>query len=130
MLIRILKVLRSPLKVVVLLSIPVLVFPSTTVAQDDGLSLGAAQTRTTYARKQMQAMQKALKAAEASEEAALSNLDDSRKLQDEARKTADQATEERQLAEKRSREAEDKWSRESERLKRIYQREHTNNPAR
>ena len=123
MLIRILKVLRNPLKVVVLLSMQLLVFPSTAVAQDEGLSLGAAQTRTTYARSQMQAMQKELKAAEASEEAALIKLDELQKLQDEARKSADQATEERLLAEKKNREAEDKWSRESDRLQRIYQRE-------
>lgn len=123
MLIRILKVVRNPLKVVVLLSMQVLVFPSTAVAQDEGLSLGAAQTRTTYARKQMQAMQKELKAAEASEEAALSKLDELQKLQDEARKNADQATEQRLLAEKKYREAEDMWTRESERLQRVYQRQ-------
>lgn len=123
MLIRILKVVRNPLKVVVLLSMQVLVFPSTAVAQDEGLSLGAAQTRTTYARKQMQAMQKELKAAEASEEAALGKLDELQKLQDEARKNADQATEQRLLAEKKYREAEDMWTRESERLQRVYQRQ-------
>jgi hypothetical protein len=71
----------------------------------------------------MQAMQKELKAAEASEEAALSKLDELQKLQDEGRKNADQATEQRLLAEKKYREAEDMWSRESERLQRVYQRE-------
>lgn len=123
MLIRILKVVHNPLKVVVLLSMQALVFPSTAVAQDEGLSLGAAQTRTTYARKQMQAMQKELKAAEVSEEDALSKVDELQKLRDDARKNADQATEQRLLAEKKYREAEDRWSRESERLQRVYQRE-------
>ena len=130
MLIQFLNVLRSPLTVFVLLSIQVLAFPSTTLAQNEGLTFEQAQTRTTFARKQMQATQRALNEAETREVAALRELSDLQKLQDQARKNANQATEERQVAETKHQEAQDRWSRESERLKRIHQRNNTNSSTR
>ncbi len=101
----------------------VLAFQSTTLAQDEGLTFEQAQTRTAFARKQMKASQRELDEAEAREEAALRKLE-------EARKNADQATQERQSAEQELQVAKDRWSRESERLKRIHQRNITNSPTR
>jgi hypothetical protein len=128
--IRFLNVFRSSLALTVLLSMQGLVFPLPSLAQDEGITFEQAQTRTNFARKQMQASRRDLKEAEGREETALSALAEVRKRQEEAQKTADQSTEERQGAEKKYQEARDKWSRESERLIRIHQRRNTNSSAR
>ena len=123
-------IFRSPLVFIVLLSLQGLVISCPSLAQDEGITFEQAQTRTNYARQQMQASQRALKEAEAHEEAALGSLAEVQKQQEEARKSADKATEERGGAEKKYQEAHDRWSRESERLIRLHERGNTNRPAR
>ena len=131
MLIRFLNVLRGgPFTVFFLLSIHLLVIPSTTSAQDEGLTFEQAQTRTAFAREKMRASQLKLEETEASEEKALSEFAELQKRLEQARKNADQATQERQKAEESHQEAKDMWSRESARLKRIHQRSIRNSAPR
>ena len=130
MLTRFANLLRDPLTCVVLLSMHVFAFPSTSLAQDEGLTFEQAQTRTAFAREKMRASQFKLGKTEAREEEALSELAELQKRLEQARKNADQATQERQKAEESHQEAKDMWSRESERLKRIHQRSIRNSPPR
>ena len=90
-------------------------------AQEDGLSFEQAQTRTAYARRQMETRQRALRQAEADEKAALQRLDNLKKRYEEARKDAEMATKARETAEKDYTDASERWSAESERLRRIHQ---------
>jgi len=94
MLIRIADLLRDPLTCVVLLSMHLFAFPSTSVAQNEGLTFEQAQTRTAFAREKMQASRHRLKEAETREEEALSELADLQKRLEQARKNADLATQE------------------------------------
>jgi hypothetical protein len=130
MLIRIADLLRGPLTCVVLLSMHLFAFPSTSVAQNEGLTFEQAQTRTTFAREKMQASRLRLKEAETREEEALSELADLQKRLEQARENADLATQERQKAEEGHQEAKDRWAWESERLKQIHQRSIRNSPSR
>jgi len=130
MLIRIADLLRDPLTCVVLLSMHLFAFPSTSVAQNEGLTFEQAQTRTAFAREKMQASRHRLKEAETREEEALSELADLQKRLEQARKNADLATQERQNAEEAHQEAKDRWAWESERLKQIHQRSIRNSPSR
>jgi hypothetical protein len=130
MLIRIADLLRDPLTCVVLLSMHLFAFPSTSVAQNEGLTFEQAQTRTAFAREKMQASRLELKEAEAREEEALSELADLQKRLEQARENADLATQERQKAEEGHQEAKDRWAWESERLKQIHQRSIRNSPSR
>ena len=130
MLIRIADLLRGPLTCAVLLSIHLLAFPSTSQAQNEGLTFEQAQTRTAFAREKMQASRLRLKEAETREEEALSELSELQKRLEQARKNADLATQERQKAEEGHQEAKDRWTWESERLKRIHQRRIRNSPSR
>ncbi len=118
--------LRNTLVVIVLLSLQWFGFPATSFAQDGGITFEQAQTRATFARKQMQKSRRELKDAEAREEQALRELADLQKRQVKMQKAAEQATQERQVAEEKYQEAQDKWSRETERLKRIHQRNNMN----
>jgi chromosome segregation ATPase len=130
MLIRIADLLRGPLTCAVLLSIHLFAFPSTSLAQNEGLTFEQAQTRTAFAREKMQASRLKLKEAEAREEEALSELADLQKRLEQARKNAELATQERQKAEEGHQEAKDRWAWESERLKEIHQRRIRNSPSR
>jgi chromosome segregation ATPase len=130
MLIRIADLLRGPFTCVVLLSMHLFAFPSTSLAQNEGLTFEQAQTRTTYAREKMQASRLKLNEAEASEDEALSELAELQKRLEQARKNADLATQERQKAEEGHQEAKDRWAWESERLKEIHQRRIRNSPSR
>jgi chromosome segregation ATPase len=107
-----------------------LALSSTSSAQDEGVTFEQAQTRTTFAREQMQAARRQLEEAETNEEVALSELAELQKRQEQARINADQATQARQSAEEKHQQAKDRWSRESERLKRIHQRGIKNSPNR
>jgi len=130
MLIRIAELLRGPLTCVFLLSMHLFAFPSISVAQNEGLTFEQAQTRTTFARKEMQASRLRLKEAETLEEEALSELADLQKRLEQARENADLATQERQNAGEAHQEAKDRWAWESERLKEIHQRSIRNSPSR
>lgn len=130
MLIRIADLLRGPLTCVVLLSMHLFAFPSTSLAQNEGLTFEQAQTRTAFAREKMQASRLKLKEAEAREEEALSELADLQKRLEQARENADLATQERQKAGESHQEAKDRWAWESERLKEIHQRRIRNSPSR
>lgn len=130
MLIRIADLLRGPFTCVVLLSMHLFAFPSTSLAQNEGLTFEQAQTRTTYAREKMQASRLKLNEAEASEDEALSELAELQKRLEQARKNAELATQERQKAEEGHQEAKDRWAWESERLKEIHQRRIRNSPSR
>ena len=81
-----------------------------------------AQTRTAYARRQMETKRQDLKDAAASEEKALRNADDLKKRYEEAVKAAQAATKAREDADKAFNEAREHWAEESARLKRIYNR--------
>jgi chromosome segregation ATPase len=122
--------MRRSLAALVVLSIHVLAFPSISSAQDDGLTFEQAQTRTAFAREQMQAARRELEQAEDREEAALRELADLNARLEQARIDADRATKERQSAEKKHQQAKAKWSQESERLKRIHQRSIKNSEIR
>ena len=130
MLIRFANLLRGPLTCVVLLSMHLFTFSSTSSAQNEGLTFEQAQTRTTFARQKMQASRLKLKEAEAHEEEALRELAELQKGLEQARKNADLATQERQRAEEGHQEAKDSWAWESERLKQIHQRTIRNSPSR
>ena len=130
MLIRIADFLRGPFTCVVLLSMHLFAFSSTSLAQNDGLTFEQAQTRTAFAREKMQASRLRLKEAEAREEEALSELSELQKRLEQALKNADLATQERQKAEEGHQEAKDRWAWESERLKQIHQRSIRNSPSR
>jgi chromosome segregation ATPase len=122
--------LRGLFTSVFLLSMCLLALSSTSSAQDEGVTFEQAQTRTTFAREQMQAARRQLEEAETNEEVALSELAELQKRQEQARINADQATQARQSAEEKHQQAKDRWSRESERLKRIHQRGIKNSPNR
>ena len=124
MLIQYFRMLRNTLACFILVSMQMLAFPSTSLAQDEGLSFEQAQTRTTYARKKMQKARHALEEAESREEATLQELHELQKRQDEVRKQVEQATQERQSANKQYQQAHDQWSQEAERLKRLHKRSH------
>ena len=55
--------------------------PEVSLAQDEGMTFEHAQTRTAYARKQMNAMRQELEDAEAREEKALRELDEMKRNQ-------------------------------------------------
>lgn len=121
MLNRLPKTLKTGFTLFVLLSAHLLAHQSIAFAQDEGLSFEQAQTRTTYARKEMQKAQRKLDEAESREGVALRELEELRKGMDDALKKVDQATEARQVAEKQYQHTRENWSRESERLKRLHQ---------
>jgi len=112
--------LRSCL--IIALSFLACLLPSPSFAQDEGLTFEQAQTRTAYARQQMEAKRQDLKDAAASEEKALRNADDLKKRYEEAVKAAQAATTAREDADKAFNEAREHWAEESARLKRIYNR--------
>ena len=91
------------------------------LAQEKGLTFEQAQTRTSYARRQLQAMQRELKDAEAREASALRRADELKKSYEQAITEAEKATQERQNAEEKVAQARARWSEESERLKRIHE---------
>ncbi len=95
--------------------------PVPSAAQDEGLTFEQAQTRTAYARRQMDAKRRELKDAAAREEAALQSADELKKRYEDAVKQAEQATQAREQAEQALAQARDKWAEESARLKRIYE---------
>jgi type II secretory pathway pseudopilin PulG len=114
---------RSPFTIAILVSAYLLALPSLSAAQDEGLTFEQAQTRTAFAREQMEAARRELKELEALEETALRELE-------QAQANADRVTQQRKSAEQKHQQAKDHWSRESERLKRIHQRSILNNPNR
>ena len=89
-------------------------------AQDEGLTFEQAQTRTAYARRQMEAKRQELKDAAAREEKALRNAEDLKQRYENAVKEAQAATQAREDADKALNQAREHWSEESARLKRIY----------
>ncbi len=89
-------------------------------AQNEGLTFEQAQTRTAYARRQMEVMRGKVKKAEAAEEAALRNAEELKVRYEAAVKEAEEATQARQDAEKQFAVAREKWSDEAARLKRIH----------
>ncbi|HUU72012.1 MAG TPA: hypothetical protein VMW70_05250 [Burkholderiales bacterium] len=101
--------------------------PRPSLAQDGEMTFEHAQTRTAYARRQMESMRRELKDAEAREESALRELDDLKKRIEQAQQNAENATQARQSAEEKFSLARQRWSEESERLKRIHQ--NRDNPA-
>lgn len=116
--------------VLILGAIQTLVTPIPVFAQDEGLTFEQAQIRTTHARRQMESTRRALAEAEAREEEWLGQLAILRKRLEEARLRADKATEERETAEKAHAQAQENWSVESERLKRIHRRRDSGNSGR
>jgi chromosome segregation ATPase len=90
-------------------------------AQNEGLTFEQAQTRTAYARRQMEAVRREVKKAEAAEEAALRDAEEIKKRYEAAMKEAEKATQAREEADKRFSEAREKWSEEAARLKRIHE---------
>jgi hypothetical protein len=110
--------LRSCL--IVALLVPACLLPSPSFAQDEGLTFEQAQTRTAYARRQMEAKRQELKDAAAGEEKALRNADDLKKRYEDAVKAAQAATQAREDADKAFNQAREHWTEESARLKRIY----------
>jgi len=97
------------------------VAPTFSFAQDDGLSFENAQARTAYARRQMETMRRELRDAEAREESALRAVDDFKKRYEQAQRDVEEATKARQSAEEQYAQSRERWSQESERLKRIHQ---------
>ncbi len=91
-------------------------------AQNEGLTFEQAQTRTAFARRQMQEKQRELKKVEAEEEAALRNADQLKKRYEAAMKEAEAATKARQDVEQELAQARERWMEEAERLKRIHDR--------
>jgi flagellar biosynthesis component FlhA len=89
-------------------------------AQDDALTFEQAQTRTAFARDQMQAAERKLKNLERKEKSAARALSIAQKRQEEARAKAEQATQSRLAAEAELAEARSRWERESLRLQRIH----------
>ena len=89
-------------------------------AQNEGLTFEQAQTRTAYARRQMEAKRREVKKAETQEESALRAADKIKKRYEAALQEAEKATQAREDAEKKFNEAREKWSEEAARLKRIH----------
>ena len=100
--------------------------PNASFAQDEGMTFEHAQTRTAYARRQMESMRRELKDAEKREESALSEVNELKQRYERAQQEAESATEARQSAEEKFAQAREHWSEESARLKRIH--ENRNNP--
>ncbi|UCD67179.1 MAG: hypothetical protein JSW48_09945 [Betaproteobacteria bacterium] len=90
------------------------------LAQNEDLSFEQAQMRTAHARRQMEAMRREVKKAEAAEELALRDADQMKKRYDAAVREAEKATQVREQVEKNFAEAREKWSEEAARLKRIH----------
>ena len=99
-----------------------LVAVAPSLAQDEGLTFEQAQIRTSYARKQMDSLQKKLKDAEAKEKTALREADELKKRYEKAQKEADKATQTRESVEEQYKNASATWLDEAERLKRIHER--------
>ncbi|MGD2141508.1 MAG: hypothetical protein PVH25_14015 [Burkholderiales bacterium] len=95
--------------------------PTTTMAQADDLTFQQAQIRTSYARKQMEAKRRAVTNAEAREKKAISRQKELKQQYEAAVKEAKEATQARQDAEKSFEEARENWSREADRLIKIYE---------
>jgi chromosome segregation ATPase len=91
-------------------------------SQEEGLTFEQAQTRTAYARKQMEAKRHQLSDAEKREELALRAQDEIRKRYEEAQREAESATKAREAAEQDYAEAQRRWADESARLKQIHER--------
>jgi hypothetical protein len=102
------------------LTAPACVLSLPSIAQDDGLTFEQAQTRTAYARRQMDAKGVELKDAAANEEKALRNADDLKKRYEDAVAAAKAATQARENEDKAFNQAREHWAEESARLKRIY----------
>ena len=96
--------------------------PEVSLAQDEGMTFEHAQTRTAHARKQMNAMRQELEDAEVREEKALRELDEMKRSYEQAQREAESATQARQSAEENFAQARERWSVESERLKRIHEK--------
>jgi len=94
--------------------------PTGSLAQDNEMTFEQAQTRAAYARRQMESMRRELKDAEAREESALRQVDDLKKRYQQAQQDAEKATQARQSAEEKYAQSRQRWSEESERLKRIH----------
>ncbi len=103
-----------------LLLVTFLLAPGTSLAQEE-MSFEQAQSRAAFARKQMQSMKRELKDAEAREESALREVDDLKKRHEEAIQNAENATQARLKAEENYEQARQRYSKESERLLRIYE---------
>ena len=99
-------------------------------AQNEGLTFEQAQTRTSYARRQMESMRRELKAAEAEESSALRRVDELKKSLERAERDAESATQARESAEEKFAQARTRWSQEAERLKRIHESRESPLPAR
>lgn len=89
-------------------------------AQEEGLTFEQAQMRTAHARRQMEEKRQALAEAEKREKAALQRLDDLKKQYEEAQKESEAATKAREMADTEYSQAKDRWSAESQQLKRIH----------
>jgi septal ring factor EnvC (AmiA/AmiB activator) len=90
------------------------------LAQDDGLTFEQAQTRTAYAREQMQAAERKLRNLERKEKSAAHSLTAAEKRLEEARARAEEATQARIAAEAELSSLRDRWAQESARLQRIH----------
>ncbi len=100
--------------------------PGATLAQTahdsaPGLTFEQAQTRTAYARKQMQAAQRKLDQLERKEKDAYSDLSDMQQRYEEAKSAAQLATDERRAAEAELEQARGRWQQESAHLQRIHE---------
>lgn len=113
-----LSVLQGTLLIAFAISACLVVLPSR--AQDEGLTFEQAQTRTAYARRQMEAVRREVKKAEAVEEAALRDAEELKNRYEAAVNQAEKATLAREEAEKKFAAAREKWSEEAARLKRIH----------
>ena len=98
-----------------------LVAVAPSLAQDEGLTFEQAQIRTSYARQQMDSLQKKLRDAEAKEKAALREADQLKQRYDKAKEKADKATQARESFEEKYKNASATWLEEAERLKRIHE---------
>ncbi len=100
------------------------------LAQDEGLTFEQAQTRTSYARSQMEKKRRELKKAETEEEVALRSAEDLKRRYDAAIKEAEAASKARQDAEQAFAQARETWLEEARRLKRIHQSRELTSPER
>ncbi len=106
---------------IIAIAVPASLFPLPSAAQDEGLTFEQAQTRTSYARRQMEVKRAELKDAAAREEAALQRVDEFKKRYEEAVKEVEKATQAREQADQAFTQARETWAEEAARLKRIYE---------
>jgi len=114
------RILLLRVSLITALTVPLCLLSLPSIAQDEGLTFEQAQTRTAYARRQMEAKRQELKDAAAREEKALRNAEELKKRYEDAVAAAKAATEARENADKAFTQAREHWAEESARLKRIY----------